>query len=89
MTDPVLPYFDAELRYLRELAERDPEMAQAFGITSAGIADPFVQQLFQGTAFLAARVRGKLDDMFPELSEVMLNALQPSLIAPLPGMAMA
>ncbi|MEO1658096.1 MAG: type VI secretion system baseplate subunit TssF [Pseudomonadota bacterium] len=89
MTDPILPYFDAELRYLRELAERDPEMAETFGITNAGVADPFVQQLFQGAAFLAARVRGKLDDMFPELSEVMLNALQPSLIAPLPGMAMA
>ncbi|MEM9284895.1 MAG: type VI secretion system baseplate subunit TssF [Pseudomonadota bacterium] len=89
MTDQVLPYFDAELRFLRELAERDPEMAETFGITSAGVADPFVQQLFQGTAFLAARVRGKLDDMFPELSEVMLNALQPSLIAPMPGMAMA
>ncbi|MEM6912494.1 MAG: type VI secretion system baseplate subunit TssF [Pseudomonadota bacterium] len=89
MTDPVLPFFDAELRYLRELAARDPEIAETFGITNTGVADPFVQQLFQGTAFLAARVRGKLDDMFPELSEVMLNALQPSLIAPLPGMAMA
>ncbi|MEO1043603.1 MAG: type VI secretion system baseplate subunit TssF [Pseudomonadota bacterium] len=89
MTDPILPFFDAELRYMRELAARDPEIAETFGITNTGVADPLVQQLFQGAAFLAARVRGKLDDMFPELSELMLSALQPSLISPLPGMAMA
>ena len=47
--------------------------------------DPHVERLIQAFALLAARIRNKLDDEFPELTEALLQVLYPHYLAPLPS----
>src|SRR5262249_7054162 len=49
--------------------------------------DPHVARLIEAFAFLTARVRRKLDDDFPELTEALLNVLYPHYLTPIPSMA--
>src|SRR5205814_5819034 len=44
-------------------------------------------RLIEAFSFLAARVRLKLDDDFPELTESLLNILTPHFLAPIPSMS--
>src|SRR5262249_12732644 len=46
-----------------------------------------VERLVQAFAYLTARIRHKLDDDFPELSEALLGVLYPHYQAPVPSMA--
>ncbi|MCK4710619.1 MAG: type VI secretion system baseplate subunit TssF, partial [Gammaproteobacteria bacterium] len=46
-----------------------------------------VSRLIESVAFLNARVRKKLDDSFPELSNSMLEVLYPHYLAPVPSMS--
>ncbi|MGF1462456.1 MAG: type VI secretion system baseplate subunit TssF [Maricaulaceae bacterium] len=93
MIDALLSYYDAELRYLRDLAgefaDAYPNVAGRLRLSKDQAEDPHVARLLEGFAFLTARVRMKLDDMFPELSEAVLNALYPHLARPFPSVMMA
>jgi type VI secretion system protein ImpG len=51
------------------------------------VEDPHVSRLLQGVAFLNARIRRKLDDEFPELTNALLGQLYPHYLAPIPPMA--
>ena len=51
------------------------------------VEDPHVSRLLQGVAFLNARIRRKLDDEFPELTDALLGQLYPHYLAPMPPMA--
>jgi type VI secretion system protein ImpG len=85
-------YYEEELRYLydsgREFAKAHPDRARYLNIDAVGDRDPYVERLFEGFAFLTARVREKLDDSFPELSEALLNQLWPHLLLEVPSVAM-
>src|SRR5262249_17693019 len=49
--------------------------------------DPHVERLIEAFAYLTARVRHKLDDEFPEITESLLGVLYPHYQAPIPSMA--
>ncbi|MCW1830272.1 type VI secretion system baseplate subunit TssF, partial [Enterobacter asburiae] len=89
MEDLTLRYFDAEMRYLRdaarEFARLHPDRAREMGLSTPGKADESVEQLFQSFAFLMGRVREKLDDDYPELTEGLISRLWPHLLRPLPS----
>lgn len=91
MADEILAYYNRELRYIQELAaefaDRHPQEAEALRIKAGHVADPHVERLIQAFALLCARIRFKLDDDFPELTESLLGHLYPHYLAPLPSMA--
>lgn len=90
MEDLTLRYFDAEMRYLRdaarEFAELHPDEARQMGLMMNGALDESVDRLFQGFAFLMGRIRQKLDDDYPELTEGVISLLGPHYLRPLPSM---
>ncbi len=91
MVDELLSYYNRELAYLRKLgaefAETHPKIAGRLRITGDAVEDPHVSRLLEGVAFLNARIRHKLDDEFPELTDGLLGQLYPHYLAPIPSMA--
>lgn len=92
--DPrLLRYYNAELRYLREMggefAREFPKIASRLGMEGLEVADPYVERLLEGCAFLAARVQLKLDAEFPQLAQRLLEMVCPNITAPLPSMLVA
>lgn len=89
--DPrLLRAFNEELLYLRESArefgEEHDVVAGRLGPKFPDEPDPYVERLLEGVAFLAARVRLKLDDQFPDFTQHLLQAIQPHYVAPTPSM---
>jgi type VI secretion system protein ImpG len=80
-------YFQDELRYLREVGPEftraNPDLARH--LADAG-TDPDVDRLLEGVAFLCGRVRQKLDDELPELTESLMDLLWPHYLRPVPSM---
>ncbi|WP_058910623.1 type VI secretion system baseplate subunit TssF [Entomohabitans teleogrylli] len=80
-------YFRDELDYLHQLgravAREKPHLA-AF-LSEKG-ADPDVERLLEGFAFLSGNLREKIDDQFPELTHSLLNMLWPNYLRPTPSM---
>src|SRR5215468_10027143 len=93
MVDDLLPYYNRELGYIRrlaaEFAEAHPKIAGRLRLSQDAVEDPHVARLIEAFAFLTARVRRKLDDDFPELTEALLNVLYPHYLSPVPSMAIA
>src|SRR5436190_10753834 len=92
--DPrLLRYYNQELRHLREMggefAREFPKIAGRLGMEGLEVADPYVERLIEGTAFLAARVQLKQDAEFPQLSQRLLEMVCPNLTAPTPSMLVA
>ena len=91
MSEELLPYYNRELAYIRRLgadfAKRYPKIAGRLRIGEDQIEDPHVSRLIEGFAFLTARIRHKIDDSFPELTEALLGVLYPDYQAPLPSMS--
>ena len=80
-------YYQDELRYLREVgpefARANPEIARFLADRGS---DPDVERVLEGTAFLAGRIRQKLDDELPELTASMMSLLWPHYLRPIPSM---
>ena len=93
MSDQLLPLYDQELAYLRnlagEFADAHPKIAGRLRLTEDAVDDPHVARMIEAFALIAARIRQKLDDEFPELTASMLGALYPHLLAPFPSAAIA
>ncbi len=87
----LLPYYNRELAYIRrqasEFAKANPKVAGRLRMSPDAIEDPHVSRLIESFAFLNARIRHKLDDDFPELTNALLEALYPHYLAPVPAMA--
>ena len=68
----LLRYYDLELQHLRnmgvEFAREFPRIAGRLGMEGLTCADPFVERLMEGVAFLTARVHLKLDAEFPRFT---------------------
>ncbi|MBD3419722.1 MAG: type VI secretion system baseplate subunit TssF [Chitinivibrionales bacterium] len=84
-------YYEEELRYLidsgKEFARAHPDRGRFLNIDAIGDRDPYVERLFEGFAFLAARIREKIDDSFPELTEGLLDLLWPQLLEEIPSLS--
>jgi type VI secretion system protein ImpG len=89
--DELLPYYNRELAYIRtsggEFAKKYPKIAGRLRLTQSGSQDPHVERVLEGFAYLCARIRHKLDDDFPEITDAMLGVLYPHYQAPTPSMA--
>ena len=89
MSEELLPYFERELKQLTalgdEFAARHPQVASRLRLSAGG--DPHVERLVQAVAFLNGRIRHKLDDSFPELTEAILGVLYPHYLRPIPSLA--
>jgi type VI secretion system protein ImpG len=92
--DPrLLRYYNQELRYLREMggefAREFPKIAGRLGMEGMEVADPYVERLIEGCAFLAARIQLKQDAEFPQLAQRLIEMISPNLAAPIPSMLVA
>ncbi len=92
--DPrLLEYYNRELAYLREqgaeFAEQFPKVAGRLGMRGLEVADPYVERLLEGFAFLSARIQLKMDAEFPRFSQRLLEVVYPGYLAPTPSMAIA
>src|ERR1051326_4318146 len=91
MRDELLGYYERELVFLRqmgaEFAQKYPKIASRLLIEGDRCEDPHVERLIEAFAFLAGRIRLKVDDEFPEITESFLNVLYPHYLAPVPSMA--
>jgi type VI secretion system protein ImpG len=90
--DPrLLKYYNAELQHLREMsgefAGEFPKIAGRLGLDAFECADPYVERLIEGFAFLAARVRLKTDAEFPRFTQHLLDLVYPHFLTPAPSMA--
>ena len=82
-------YYQEELTFLREMGREFAEAYPAAAHMLAGPgADPDVERLLEGTAFLTGRIRQKLDDEFPEITHSLMNLLFPNYLRPVPAMTM-
>ncbi|MDA7746072.1 type VI secretion system baseplate subunit TssF [Psychromonas sp.] len=91
MADELLPYYEKELVYMRQLgaefSKEHPKIATRLGVNNDNIEDPHVSRLVESFAFLNARIQHKLQDDFPEISDALLGLLYPHYQRPIPSMS--
>lgn len=92
--DPrLLRYYNQELQHLREMgaefARQFPKIAARLGVDGIEVADPYVERLLEGSAFMAARVQLKLDAEFPRFTQRLTELVYPNFLAPTPAMMIA
>ncbi|EJH8472983.1 TPA: type VI secretion system baseplate subunit TssF [Escherichia coli] len=80
-------FYREELDYLRQygllLAQENPALKSFLGSKNA---DPNVEHLLEGFAFLAGRLREKFEDEFPEITVPLINRQWPNYLRPVPPM---
>ncbi|MGF6936692.1 type VI secretion system protein ImpG [Paraburkholderia sp. UCT70] len=86
-----LRYYNRELQHVREMgaefASEYPKIAGRLGMEGLDCADPYVERLLEGFAFLAARVQMKLDAQYPVFTQHLLEMIYPHYLTPIPSMA--
>jgi type VI secretion system protein ImpG len=91
MRDELLAYYERELSFVRqmgaEFAHKYPKIAARLSLEADKCEDPHVERMIEAFAFLAGRLRLKIDDEFPEVTESLLNILYPHYLAPIPSMS--
>jgi len=91
MNPRLLGYYNRELQHLREMggefAREFPKIASRLGLDEFACADPYVERLLEGFAFMAARVQLKLDAEFPQFTQHLLEMVYPHYLSPTPSMA--
>ena len=93
MREELLPYYERELKFIRqmssEFAEKYPKVAGRLRLHPDTCEDPHVERLIEAFALLAGRIHHKLDDEFPEITEALLDVLYPHYLRPVPSQAIA
>jgi type VI secretion system protein ImpG len=91
MDTRLLQYYERELRTLRELGSRlarqFPKVAGRLSEEELKQADPYVERLLEGFAFMAARVHLKIDSEFPRFTQQLMEVVYPHYMPPTPSMA--
>jgi type VI secretion system protein ImpG len=89
--DELRLYYEQELDFLHqmgaEFAAKYPKIASRLVLEANKCEDPHVERMLEAFAFLAARVRLKIDDEFPEITEALLSVLYPHYLRPIPSMS--
>ncbi len=90
--DPrLLRYYDRELQFVRgmgaEFAREYPKIAGRLGLEGFECADPYVERLLEGFAFLTSRIQLKLDAQYPVFTQHLMEMVYPHYLAPVPSMA--
>ena len=90
--DPnLMRHYESELTFLREMgaefAAEFPKVAARLDIANAEVADPYVERLLEGFAFLTARIQLKMEAEFPTFTQSLLQMVYPHYFAPTPSMA--
>ncbi len=90
--DPrLLRYYNQELHHVRdmgaEFAKEFPKIAGRLGMEGIDCADPYVERLLEGFAFMAARVQLKIGAEFPRFTQHLFELIYPHYLAPTPSMA--
>ena len=79
-------HFQQELSHLKDLgaefSKAHPALAPMLG---GPTADPDVERLLEGVAFLTALLRQKLDDEFPEVIHELVQLIWPHYLRPIPS----
>lgn len=87
----LLDYYRRELAHLREssgeFAREFPKIAQRLSLNELACEDPYVERLIESFAYLAARVKLKLDAEFPRFTHSLIESVCPHYLAPTPSMA--
>jgi type VI secretion system protein ImpG len=87
----LLHHYENELAFLRDLgtefAAEHPKVAARLDIASTEVADPYVERLLEGFAFLTARIQLKMEAEFPTFTQSLLQMVYPHYLAPTPSMA--
>ncbi|MGN1356059.1 MAG: type VI secretion system baseplate subunit TssF [Succinivibrionaceae bacterium] len=79
-------YYQQQLALLRELGTEFGRKYPALAPMLAGqSADPDVERLIEGTAFLSGLVQERLDDDFPELVHSLTELMFPHYLHPIPS----
>ena len=90
--DPrLMRHYEDELTFLREMgnefAAEYPKVAARLDVANAEVADPYVERLLEGFAFLTARIKLKMEAEFPTFTQSLLQMVYPHYLAPTPSMA--
>lgn len=92
MNEHFLHLYNEELAALRHKAVRFadtyPKIAGRLRLSAHIADDPQTERLLQSFAFSAARIRLKLHDEFPELTNELLEILYPHFLTTIPSMTM-
>jgi len=88
--DPrIIDLYNEELLHLRteaaEFAREFPDRAARLAIDEHRVEDPYIERLLEGVAYLAARVRLKLDTQYPVFTQQLVDVLFPGWLAPTPS----
>ncbi len=91
MDPSLLRHYESELTYLRdigaEFAHEFPKVAGRLDLANTEVADPFVERMLEGFAFLTARIQLKMEAEFPTFTQSLLHMAYPHYAAPTPAMA--
>ncbi len=91
MDQRLIKHYNEELAFMQEMgaefANHFPKVAGRLGLEGLQCADPYVERLLEGFAFLAARVHLELDREYPQFCQHLLEIVYPDYLAPLPSMA--
>jgi type VI secretion system protein ImpG len=92
MKSELLPYYERELIFIREVADKFakqyPERAPALKLRRDGCDDPHVERIIEAFALIAGRIQHKIDQEFPEITNSLIELLYPHLVRPVPSVAM-
>ncbi len=69
-----------------EFARHFPKVAGRLGMEGLECADPYVERMLEGFAFLTARVHLKIEEEYPKFCQHLLEIVYPDYLAPLPSM---
>src|SRR5215469_13356679 len=93
MSEELKDYYERELTFLRDMGaefrEKYPEIASRLQLAPGSCGDPHVERLLEGVAFLTARIRAKLDDEYPEITDALTGLIFPHYQRPVPPMSIA
>lgn len=92
--DPnLLRHYNEELLHLREVgvefAREFPKIASRLSMDGIEVADPYVERLLEGFAFLAARIQLKIEAEQPRFVQHLLETVYPGFLSPVPSMMVA
>lgn len=90
MDTDFIAYYKDNLAFLRQqseiFAQQYPKIAKNLGLSAFECADPFVERILEGAAFLAARNEQKLDQGSLNLLQDILSCIAPALGMPHPAL---